>query len=98
MWRKIDQRRTSPWRQSRRSLDHKLLSLQETSICHMHYIHKYVQLRMIAKLEELRSSLDHTNDDVGDLHTRGVVEGWDASLGGIPSHAWPMMLCFQFRR
>ena len=31
---------------------------------------------MIDKLSELYKSLDSHNDDLSDMHTRGIIDGW----------------------
>ena len=35
---------------------------------------------MIQKIRDMQSSLDTINDEIGDLHTRGVIDGWDGTL------------------
>ena len=37
-------------------------------------------LRMVNKLEEASSAMDTCSDELGDLHTLGVIEGWDETL------------------
>ena len=35
---------------------------------------------MVNKLEEASSAMDTCSDELGDLHTLGVIEGWDETL------------------
>ena len=42
-----------------------------------------IKFRMIEKLKDMHAEMDRYIDELGDLHTQGVVDGWEATLSVV---------------